>query len=243
MAAVPIPPIEFPRTYLKKRLPGTGGVRPNNGGFVWHVSRKSVTYRGPRVATREEAEEGLGDALSALDRGEKPDVAPPRAEDRQRSTTVGVAQFRRELRSTELVEYPPHIRRPQERADRLPCATCQEWRDDGASSEAGRLACGHVAAEAVAHSRPCLFVSCTKTLYLDESQRSGSVKFNHPHLEPSEMGDSCSEDIADLGGVTLDRVAKSLGVVRERVRQVEEKVLRNLKKRTDLTTMKGCHQR
>lgn len=233
MAAVPVLPIEFPRTLFKKRFPGTGSVCRKNGGFNWRIMRKRAIYCGPTVATRAEAEAGLDEALAAFDRGEKPTVAPPRAEGSPRSKTVTPAQFRRELQATELVEYPPHIKRPQERADCIPCPTCQEWRDNGASSEAGRLACGHAAAEAVAHSRPCLFVACTATNYLDENE-SGSIKFNHPTLEPGDVvKDSCSLDVAGEGGVTLERAGAALGVTRERIRQTEEYLLVKIRRHGD----------
>lgn len=52
MAAVPIPPIEFPRTYLAKRLPGRGSIDTRNKGFAWQVMRNGVRYRGPTLPTR-----------------------------------------------------------------------------------------------------------------------------------------------------------------------------------------------
>lgn len=178
---------------------------------------------------------GLDGAIAALDRGELPAVATPRAPDRIRSRTLDVRAMRSQLQTTELVEYPPGIRRPQERGDCLPCPTCQEWRDSGASSEPERLACGHGGGERVAHSRPCLFVGCTASNYLDENSASGSVKFNHPTREPGDIRkDSCSLDVADDGPATLDRAGEAIGVVRERARQVEEIALVKIRRRGDV---------
>lgn len=69
--------------------------------------------------------------------------------------------------------------------------------------------------------RPCPFVSCRHHLYLDVNETTGTIKFNHPDIEPDQMVASCSLDVADEGGATLEAVAVTLGLTRERVRQVE----------------------
>lgn len=223
-----LPPSGDERAYLRKRLPGTGSIVQRRDGFMWQVMRKRVWYRGPTAETWALAEAALDAAVAMLDRGEAPSVAPP-GDAVTPYRVVTLAQMRDELRAEGLVVYPSHVKRPQERADCLPCPTCQEWRDVGASSEAGRLACGHAAAEAVAHSRPCLFVTCTATNYLDENRETGAVKFNHPNLEPGEMKDSCSLDLADEGEVTLERAGAAAGVTRERARQLETRGLAKIK--------------
>jgi hypothetical protein len=43
---------------------------------------------------------------------------------------------------------------------------------------------------------------------------------------------SCSLDIADIGGVTLEDCARAMGLTRERVRQIEAVALRETKHRT-----------
>lgn len=236
MAVMSLPSGEFPRTYpgTGKRLPGMGGIAKNNGGFHWQIMRKRVTYRGPTVAKRADAEAGLEEALAALDRGETPAVATPRAPDRVRSRTLDIFAMRSQLQATEPVAYPSGDKRPQERADCLPCPTCQDWRDNQTGDELERLACGHGRGERVAHSRPCLFVGCTASNYLDENPVSGSVKFNHPTKEPGDIrADSCSLDVADDGPATLDRAGAAAGVTRERARQVEESALVKIRRSGD----------
>jgi hypothetical protein len=58
------------------------------------------------------------------------------------------------------------------------------------------------------------------------------VKFNFPHLQPWEMpaDRSCSLDIADRGGVTLDEVGDAYNLTRERVRQVEVRGLEKIRR-------------
>ena len=77
--------------------------------------------------------------------------------------------------------------------------------------------------------RPCPFVSCKHHLYLDLDPRSGSIKLNHPTLEPWELEHTCSLDEADRGGMTLDLVGKLLNLTRERIRQVETRALLTLR--------------
>jgi hypothetical protein len=78
--------------------------------------------------------------------------------------------------------------------------------------------------------RPCPYVGCRHNLYLDVNQKTGSVKFNYPDLEPHEMPatGSCSLDVADAGRTRLDDLAMVLNVTRERVRQIEVQALEKL---------------
>lgn len=82
------------------------------------------------------------------------------------------------------------------------------------------------------HCRPCVRVSCRYNLYLDVSPATGSLKLNFPDLEPGDMEHSCTLDVADEGGATLEQVAQTMNMVRERVRQIEEEafvtMVRNL---------------
>lgn len=75
--------------------------------------------------------------------------------------------------------------------------------------------------------RPCPFVSCRYHLYLDVTQL-GSLRLNFPDLEPDELEHSCCLDLADEGRLTLQQVAVTANVTRERVRQVERRILRKL---------------
>lgn len=76
--------------------------------------------------------------------------------------------------------------------------------------------------------RPCLYVSCRFHLYLDVNETTGSIKVNHPDLEPWELKESCALDIAERGGLTHEEIGRLLNVTRERARQVEESGLAKL---------------
>lgn len=86
--------------------------------------------------------------------------------------------------------------------------------------------------------RPCPFVGCVRHLFLDVNEDSGSIKINHPPADDSDealvatlyaMGDTCSLDVADRGGATLEECGSLVNVVRERCRQLEEKSLARLR--------------
>jgi len=74
--------------------------------------------------------------------------------------------------------------------------------------------------------RPCPYVACKYTLYLDVSE-TGSIILNFPHLEPGEMPpeQSCALDLAERGAMTLEDIAVVTNLTRERIRQVELKAL------------------
>lgn len=77
--------------------------------------------------------------------------------------------------------------------------------------------------------RPCPYVSCKHHLYLDVNPETGSIKLNFPHLEVWEMADTCSLDVAERGGITLEEVGEIMNLTRERIRQVEVRGLLKLK--------------
>lgn len=74
--------------------------------------------------------------------------------------------------------------------------------------------------------RPCPFIACKYSLYLDVSE-TGSIILNFPHLEPGAMPaeQSCALDLADKGPMTLEDIAVVTNLTRERIRQVELKAL------------------
>jgi hypothetical protein len=79
----------------------------------------------------------------------------------------------------------------------------------------------HTREDCLKMPRPCPFVSCEHHLYLDVNPDSGAIKLNFPHLEVWEMAETCSLDVADRGGITLEDVGAILNLTRERIRQVE----------------------
>jgi DNA-directed RNA polymerase sigma subunit (sigma70/sigma32) len=45
--------------------------------------------------------------------------------------------------------------------------------------------------------------------------------FNHPNREVDELAESCSLDVADRGGISLEKLGQFMGVTMERGRQLE----------------------
>lgn len=79
-------------------------------------------------------------------------------------------------------------------------------------------------------ARPCPWVSCNHHLYLDVDESTGSLKVNFPDLEPWELADTCALDVADRAAdehvtATLARVGVAMNLTRERVRQIVERSL------------------
>src|SRR5438067_4212358 len=129
--------------------------------------------------------------------------ARPSSDGRVRSKTIAPKRLTRdEKRLSQLLVYPEDVERPQ-----------------------SREACANM-------SRPCPFVSCSHHLYLDVNPESGAIKLNFPHLEVWEMAETCSLDVADRGGITLEEVGAILNLTRERIRQVEVRGLTKIKTHT-----------
>lgn len=82
--------------------------------------------------------------------------------------------------------------------------------------------------------RPCPYVSCSHNLYLDVNPESGAIKLNFPHLEVWELAETCSLDVADRGGITLEETGVILNVTRERARQIQAEALRRIKDQTGI---------
>ena len=57
------------------------------------------------------------------------------------------------------------------------------------------------------------------------------MKLNFPDLEPWELQHTCSLDVAERGGITLEEVGVITNLTRERIRQVEVHGLLKLKAR------------
>ncbi len=121
--------------------------------------------------------------------------------------------------------------RPKTRGACELCAGCQAWRDGGEPDS--QPACGHTPSEAIARSRPCVFVGCKHSLFLDLSQY-GAIVHNWPNLEPDaiDADKSCALDVADSGGATLEEIGDLANVSRERIRQIEYEALDLVRRRS-----------
>jgi hypothetical protein len=56
---------------------------------------------------------------------------------------------------------------------------------------------------------------------------TGKLKARHDDIE--QMPETCSLDVADRGGETLEEIARMLGLTRERIRQIEVDALERLR--------------
>ena len=86
--------------------------------------------------------------------------------------------------------------------------------------------------------RPCPFVACRHHLYLDVAPETGTIKLNVPDLEVWELTHSCALDIAEAGGLELERTGALLNVTRERIRQIEAVALAKLSAVDDVRTLR-----
>ena len=102
---------------------------------------------------------------------------------RMRSRTIAPKRLtKEELRIGAELELPADVKRPETRAD------CK----DGI--------------------RPCPWVSCKFHLFLDVNPETGSIKLNFPDLDVWEMRDTCSVDVADRNGITLEEVGEIMNL-------------------------------
>lgn len=73
-----------------------------------------------------------------------------------------------------------------------------------------------------ADDEPCPWASCKHSLRIDYNRETGSFK----ELQGVDDGEPCCAlDVADAGGIILERIGDLTGVTRERIRQVEVKAL------------------
>ena len=159
---------------------------------------------------REWEEADGGDSALEEEDAPQPEVARIRRkvhgagrDGRVRSKTIAPKRLTRdERRMSELLVYPEDVERPLNRE------SCKQM------------------------ARPCPFVSCSHHLYLDVNPETGAIKLNFPHLEVWEMAETCSLDVADRGGITLEEVGAILNLTRERIRQVEVRGLTKIKLHT-----------
>jgi Sigma-70, region 4 len=131
----------------------------------------------------------------------------PRKVGRPKTVNVKLPLWRGE----EAVSYPRGNARPLTRGDCSPS-------DEG----------GH-------HARPCPYVSCKYHLALDVA-KNGSLKINWPAPDLDgfvanigRMKETCALDVADRGELTLEEIGGLLNVTRERIRQLEHRLLIRLR--------------
>jgi hypothetical protein len=149
----------------------------------------------------------MGSPIPKSDGGNEPPAPPSRRRRRPvRASTISTKRLpKRELeigRAMYPMEESESVQRPLTRA----------WCEDG--------------------PRPCPFVSCVHHLYLDVSGTSGAIKVNFPDVDVEnleELPETCSLDVAENGGETLERVANILNLTRERVRQIEARALEQVR--------------
>ncbi len=85
-------------------------------------------------------------------------------------------------------------------------------------------------AECAGVPRPCPFVSCQFSNFLDVND-SGGIKLNKG-LDPTEVDPlwSCALDAADRGPHSLEEVASALSLTREGARIIEQRALDKLRR-------------
>lgn len=150
-----------------------------------------------------------------------------------RAVTITARALHRERDPDAEDSYPEGVERPRTRGECEPCEDCQLFVQSvvkGALKPGAKPWCGHEAAHALFRCRPCPFVSCGTHLYADVTRTTGSIKINFPHLGADELPETCTQDVADRGPVTLEQIGDLMNLTRERVRQVEMIAFRELRK-------------
>jgi len=80
---------------------------------------------------------------------------------------------------------------------------------------------------------PCPWVSCRHHLAIDVNPYTGSIKLNHPDIEPEDLEEPCALRIAAGGPLHLEQVGRALNITRERTRQLEQIGLRQLRRKAE----------
>lgn len=78
--------------------------------------------------------------------------------------------------------------------------------------------------------RPCPWVACRHHLLLDIDPGTGAIYTSFGGADFDEIPQTCALDVADQGGLTLQEVAETVGITRERVRQIESRSQRVLRR-------------
>lgn len=110
-------------------------------------------------------------------------------------------------------------------------ASCRPTDDLPANTVAEKTR-GFSRSDCVGGPRPCPLVGCPHNNYLDVNPRTGHIHFNYPeNVNPEDVPphESCSLDVADTGGKTLEEVGQILHLTRERIRQIEIQAILKLR--------------
>lgn len=119
--------------------------------------------------------------------------------------------------------------RPRTRGDCSRCWTCEMYQTGEIEPDAsGLLPCGHRVSAAANHCRPCPWAACSKHLALDLNPQTGSIRLAFSDIETWELKETCSLDVAEHDGMTLEEVGALTNVTRERIRQIESRGIREL---------------
>jgi hypothetical protein len=87
--------------------------------------------------------------------------------------------------------------------------------------------------------RPCPWVSCRHHLYLDVVD-GGAIRLNFPNVDPGEMAESCSLDVADREAAPVDAVAVLVNTTEQGVLDTQRKAFARLRRsRADLRPIVG----
>ena len=81
--------------------------------------------------------------------------------------------------------------------------------------------------------RPCPFVGCRHHLFL-EVKPTGAITVAWPDLEPWEIPETCSLDVAERDSHTLDEIGDLLNLSWERIRRIEQQSLERLRSSVEL---------
>lgn len=85
--------------------------------------------------------------------------------------------------------------------------------------------------ECVDGPRPCPWIACRHHLAIDIDPKTGLMKLNHPNLEPWEIAETCSLDVADRGEIGVHAIGSLLNVSRTRIDQILIIGMRSMRRR------------
>ena len=88
-------------------------------------------------------------------------------------------------------------------------------------------------------ARPCPFASCAHHLAVEVNEDNGSIKVTWPDRDVSAMAETCSLDVADRGGMTMEELGAVTNLTRERIRTLEDVALAAIKRLPIVSALYG----